>query len=117
MPVEIEIPNIPQPVQPSTKQIQIKAQNNFLASDENTDLRFPLLAQFNKELAKKELTLDFINIRRPNFQSNIKNEPPHVNTLADQFGQPLSETRQLPAFQSREPESTAQGFQFNTLPI
>ena len=82
------------------------------------------------------MTLDFINSRRPNFQSHLENEPPPVNTSTNQFGQPLIDTRELPAFQARQqnvradintdrqpsntipqPESTVQGFQFNTLPI
>ena len=59
-----------------------------------------------------------------------------MNTSTNQFGQPLKDERQLPAFQARrqnvgadinsdrqpsntipQPESTVQGFQFNTLPI
>ena len=82
------------------------------------------------------MTLDFTNSRRPNFQPHLKNEPPHANTSTNQFGQPLIDTRELPAFQARQqnvradintdrqpsntipqPESTVEGFQFNTLPI
>jgi hypothetical protein len=123
-------------VQPSTKQSKIKALNKFSANDKNTELRFPFLAQFKKDLVKKEVTLDIINRQRANFQSPLKNEPPNVNTSTNQLRQPLSDTRQLPAFKARQqnvwpdinserqpsntipqPESIFQGFQFNTLPI